>query len=202
MRLAGYDYSQLGAYFVTIVTLNRECLFGEVVNGEMAPNGVGEAVTACWHEIRSHFPTVEPDAFVLMPNHVHGILVIADSVGAGSSRPQVPPILEGGSQIGAETPKGAETAPLQRPTLGQVVAYFKYQSTKVVNGQRGTPSGRVWQRNYYEHVIRGEDELDRVCQYIQGNPGKWELDPENPARQAAPARNGTRRGAVSAPSGV
>ncbi len=179
MRLLDYDYSQPGAYFVTIVTANRECLFGEVVNGEMVPNELGVGVAACWHEIPSRFPSAEIDAFVVMPNHIHGVLVFAE-----------------------QGPGGAVSAPLQRPTLGQVVAYFKYQSTKGVNDQRGTPGVRVWQRNYYEHVIRGEGELDRVGQYVQGNPGKWELDPENPACQALPARGGPRRGAVPAPSGT
>lgn len=119
-----------------------------------------------------------------MPNHVHGIVVIMETVnipvGAGSPRPDQPGI------VGS---KGAETAPLRRrPTLGQIVAYFKYQSTKRVNQIRGTPSLPLWQRNYYEHVIRHEDELNEIRTYIAENPLKWELD-ENYPQPCAPTDN-------------
>ena len=168
VRLRGYDYSQAGAYFVTICTPDRACLFGDVADGVMRLNDAGRVVERCWHEIPIHFPHVELDEFVIMPNHVHGVIVI---VGAGSPRPYV--------ASGAGTKTGAETAPL-RATLGRMVAYFKYQSTKHINIMRGTPGIPVWQRNYYEHIIRDDESLNRILEYIVNNPLQWELDWENP----------------------
>jgi len=167
VRLRGYDYSQAGAYFVTICTPDRACLFGDVADGVMRLNDAGRVVERCWHEIPIHFPHVELDEFVIMPNHVHGVIVI---VGAGSPRPYV--------ASGAGTITGAETAPL-RATLGQMVAYFKYQSTKHINIMRGTPGIPVWQRNYYEHIIRDDESLNRIREYIINNPMQWALDREN-----------------------
>ena len=161
MRLPDYDYSQPGAYFVTIVTHQRQLLFEE--------GAIKAIVEDTWRRIPEHFKQVSLDAFVVMPNHVHGVLVISD-VGAGLPRPS--------------PSQGEETSPLPRPLLGQAVAYFKYQSAKRINQLRNTPGARVRQRNYYEHVVRSEVEFDRVRQYIVDNPARWELDPENPARLA------------------
>jgi len=217
IRLKGYDYSQAGAYFVTIVTQNREPLFGEVINGEMRLNESGACVMRWWEDIPRHFPGVDTDAFVVMPNHVHGIIVItdADNVGAGSPRPDAPHPPQNtpgtdavagagtpagtGDDIGAGSPRpdapippqntpgtdavaGADAAPRQRPSLGNVVAYFKYQTTKTINAMRQTPSARIWQRNYYEHIIRDEASLNRIREYIANNPLRWAADPENPGR--------------------
>jgi putative transposase len=91
------------------------------------------------------------------------------NVGAGSPRP-----------TSVETPSGAETAPLQRPTLGQIIAYFKYQSTKQINQRRCMPSARVWQRNYFEHIIRSEKSFHAICEYIENNPPRWDMDRYNP----------------------
>jgi len=185
VRLRGYDYSQAGAYFVTICTPDRACLFGGIADGVMRLNDAGRVVERCWHEITIHFPHVELDEFVIMPNHVHGVIVI---VGAGLPRPYNTScagsprsyIASGAeTKTGAETKMGAETAPL-RATLGQMVAYFKYQSTKHINIMRGTPGMPVWQRNYYEHIIRDDESLNRIREYIVNNPMQWALDRENP----------------------
>jgi len=103
-----------------------------------------------------------------MPNHVHGIIMI---VGAGSPRPLIPPTdLEGG-----------ETPPLQKqPSLSAIIGYFKYQSARLINEQRGTPGAKVWQRSFYEHVIRDDESLNRIREYIDTNPKRWTLDRENP----------------------
>jgi putative transposase len=182
IRLRGYDYSQAGAYFVTIVTQNREPLFGEVINGEMRLNESGACVMRWWEDIPRHFPGVDTDAFVVMPNHVHGIIVItdADNVGAGSPRPDAP--IPPQNTPGTDAVAGADAAPRQRPSLGNVVAYFKYQTTKTINAMRQTPSARIWQRNYYEHIIRDEASLNRIREYIANNPLRWAADPENPGR--------------------
>jgi REP element-mobilizing transposase RayT len=159
IRLKGYDYSQPGGYFITIVTRDRACLFGEVVDGEMRLNDVGHMVHQQWADLPNRFPNIDLDAFIVMPNHIHGVIVITDAptVGAGSPRPYT-----------------------SRATLGQVVAYFKYQSTKRINAAGGTPGVRLWQRNYYEHIIRSEDSLNRIRQYIADNPARWAFDRENP----------------------
>ncbi len=172
IRLKGFDYSQQGVYFVTICTQDREYVFGEIVKEKMRLNRTGEIVETVWRELLTHYQGVQTDEFVIMPNHIHGIIWLCD-VGAGFPRP----MSENGNHE-----QGAETAPLQRYSLGQIVAYFKYQSTKQINHLRNVPGQGVWQRNYYERVIRNGDELFQIRQYIQENPLKWDLDPENPRR--------------------
>ena len=162
LRLAQYDYSQTGAYFVTICVQDRKCLLGEICDDRMCLNDLGQIVQACWLDVAQHFPCVELDEFTIMPNHKHSIFVIHNEVVRSALT-------------------GAATAPL-RPTLGQVVAYFKYQSSKQINLVRQTPELRFWQRNYYEHVIRSESDLHAIRAYVIENPLKWALDRENPAR--------------------
>ncbi len=197
IRLKGYDYSQSGAYFVTICAHDGKLLFGQVVDGDMVLSDWGKIVVEYWQGIPEHFPNVEVDAFVAMPNHVHGIIMLNPAhVGAGSPRPDSPmdaaatgavtaPLHPATTNVGVERPHpgpstGAATAPLRRPTPGQIVAYFKYQSTKQINLQRGTPGIPIWQRNYYEHIVRSERALDAIREYINDNPLRWELDRYNP----------------------
>ena len=171
IRLKGYDYSQTGAYFVTVCAHNRECLFGEIVAAEMRLNETGEAVAECWDHLTDHFPHVELDAFVAMPNHVHGIIVIADGDGRGKAfagvRKCFTPTVKRGSLAGS---------------LCAAVQNFKSVSTRKINQRRDTRGAPVWQRNYYEHIIRNEKELDRIRAYIAGNPARWNEDVENPRR--------------------
>lgn len=167
IRLKEYDYSQAGGYFVTICTYGGECLLGNVINGEMRLSKCGESVNKFWHKIADHFPDVKTDVFVVMPNHIHGIIFIVDERRGGVS----PPI---------QPHQGEETSPLRKPTLGQIIAYFKYQTTKQINQILNTAGASLWQRNYYEHVIRNEDDLRQIREYIVNNPLKWELDSENP----------------------
>jgi putative transposase len=180
MRLQGYDYAQAGAYFVTICTQGRACLFGEVVDGQMWVSDAGRMVQDAWLALPARFANVALDAFVVMPNHVHGIVVLMDDVGAGFSRPTAPNHIV--------ICVGVETAPLrnlttgsQRPTLGQIVAYFKYQSTKRINVMRGMFGVPVWQRNYYDYIIRNDANLQRIRDYILTNPLCWDLDQLHPA---------------------
>lgn len=206
IRLRDYDYSTNGAYFVTIRTHvgagfpRPECLFGGVVGGIMELNEVGQMVEEWWAKSPDKFPGVVLDEFIIMPNHFHGIVVITDHVGAGSPRPILikddvgagfpRPLLPINHKQGGETPdnqtqggvtQGGETPPLRRqPTLGHIVGYFKCQTTKQINQMCDNPGVPVWQRNYYERVIRNEDELQRVRKYIAENPLKWAQDKENP----------------------
>jgi len=181
IRLKGYDYSQPGGYFVTIVSWQRECLFGEIVDGRMELNQYGGIVQRWWNEIPNHFPNVETIAFVIMPNHVHGIIVITD-IRRGTV--PVPGVDGQTTQQDVDVDSlnlGGETPPLRPPTLGQVVAYFKYQSTKELNLLNETGAiTKFWQRNYYEHIIRNEQEMQKIWDYIESNPVNWADDDENP----------------------
>ena len=156
IRLKGYDYTQVGAYFITVCTKNRECVLGDVVNSKIHLNSAGQMIEKWWLELMKKFPTVKKDTHIVMPNHFHGIIIInADC-------------------------RGGVTPPLRKYTLGQIVAFFKYQTTKQINQTRGTPGIPLWQRNYYEHIIRDEKELHNIRRYIEGNPVLWEYDRENP----------------------
>ncbi|MDD5093903.1 MAG: hypothetical protein PHV74_05925 [Dehalococcoidia bacterium] len=163
-RLKDYDYSQAGVYFITICTQNRDCLFGEIVNGEMRLNDTGHFVQQCWFDIPLHFPHAELDAFTVMPNHVHGIIVITHSVGANNYSPL--PLPHGTSK-----------------TIGSIVRGFKIGVTKWFRTNTGIYT--VWQRNYFEHVIRDEPDLARIRQYVSDNPMRWADDEENPANITA-----------------
>jgi REP element-mobilizing transposase RayT len=161
IRLKGYDYSQAGAYFVTIVTWQRECLFGEVVDGEMVLNDFGKIIDETWRWLENQYPYVELGIRVVMPNHSHVILLVHDERRGGS--------------------RTAPTLPVKRKPLGRLIGAFKTVSTKQINLLRGTEGQVVWQRNYYEHIIRGEREMDRIHRYIESNPSMWADDDENPA---------------------
>jgi putative transposase len=161
------DYSQAGTYLITICTNNRECLFGDVVDGEMRLNDAGRMVHRISDELPIKYSGIETDEFVVMPNHFHGIVLICRNdcrgeVSSPSSVSSIPKLKQGG-----------ETPPLHRRTLGQIVAYFKYQSAKQINLVQNTPGYPLWQRNYYEHIIRNEEEMDRIREYIIDNPAKW-----------------------------
>ena len=171
IRLKGYDYTQKGAYFVTICTRNRECLFGGIENGRMTLNDAGMIAHQCWQDIPAHFPHIMLDTFVIMPNHIHGILVITNvPVGAKNFSPlQSPPHSFSHS---SPHPRGTSK------TIGSTVRGFKIGVTKWM--RQNTPVQHVWQRNYYERIVRNDDELNRIREYIVGNPTQWESDRENP----------------------
>jgi len=206
MRPKGYDYSQAGAYFVTICTQGRACLFGEVVDGEMRLNDAGRMVVAEWERLPALFPNVVLDAFVVMPNHIHGIVILTDpaddatdgatAIGAtiggaatgraatGGATTRVAPTTAGDDA----TPVGAGLVPAPStpaPTLGDVIGAFKSRVTvEYARGVRTfgwTPfDRRLWQRNYYEHIIRNEETLNCIRRYIAENPIRWAFDRENP----------------------
>jgi REP element-mobilizing transposase RayT len=183
IRLQGYDYAQAGAYFVTICVQGRECLLGQIEGDLVVLTPHGQQVFACWNALPQRYATLDLDAWVVMPNHMHGIILVSEApiVAAGG---ETPPRQEGG--VSPPLPDaGRSEAAAGRPTLGQIVAFFKYQSTKVVNQACGTPGQRLWQRNYYEHVIRNERSLERLREYIVINPLRWhedQLHPDQPSK--------------------
>lgn len=180
IRLKGHDYSQPGAYFVTVCTQDRACLFGEVTDGEMRLNPAGQLVESGWCAIPDHFPLARLDSFVVMPNHVHGIIVLSN-VRATHASPPRHPVLPG-------RPRGP-----QRHSIGAIVGSFKSAVTKNINASRGTPGAPVWQRNYYEHVVRDEGSLNRIRQYILDNPAQWAMDRDNPLVVGAQEADAWRR---------
>ena len=166
MRLRGYDYSTPGAYFVTVCTQNRLSLFGRIVNGAMAANRFGEVVEDCWAKLPDHYDNVALDAFILMPNHIHGVIIIKDElpgVGAGF-KPALP---------------AAMTS--RRQGVPEIVRAFKTFSARQINKMRSSGGESVWQRGFYDHVIRGERELNGIRTYIMDNPRRWSEDVDNPA---------------------
>ncbi|TWJ32741.1 transposase [Geobacter argillaceus] len=163
IRLRDYDYAAAGAYFVTVCAQGRECLFGGIVDGAIVLNDAGRMVAEWWwRKVPEHFPEVTLDVFTVMPNHFHGLIFIDNVVGAGFPRPVL------------------NMAITRRATLGQVVGYFKYQTTKQVNQMRDNPGVPVWQRNYYERIVRNDAELAAIREYIATNPQQWADDEENP----------------------
>jgi REP element-mobilizing transposase RayT len=171
IRLKGADYSLPGAYFITICAQDRECIFGEIVDGKIELNDAGKIALQCLHEIPEHYPYVVLDAFIVMPNHVHGILFI---VGANNHSPKMndPDIVRANNH-----------SPLQRPyqrptgtskTIGAIVRGYKIGVTKWFRAN--TKKDVAWQRNYYEHIIRNEEDLNRIREYIMNNPLNWNDD--------------------------
>ena len=162
VRLKGYDYSSSGAYFVTICAWKRECLFGEINNGGMHFNDYGRIVKDEWCQTVHVRPNVDLDEFFIMPNHLHGIVVI-NRRGVLQYAPTREPALRSPSQ-----------------TIGAIIRGFKSVTTKQINILRNTPGMPVWQRNYFEHIIRDEKDLYKIRQYIKSNPLQWQIDSENP----------------------
>ena len=182
IRLKGYDYAQPGAYFVTICTQNRACLCGEIVDGAMVLSEAGRMVQTVWEEMPTHYAGMAIDTFVVMPNHIHGIIVLVGAAPCG--RP----------------PLGQARGPAPTITIGislpDVVRQFKTMATKrYMDGVKQQGWSRfpdhLWQRNYYEHIIRNEESLHDIRQYIADNPAQWESDRENPlgGTRTAPLRS-------------
>jgi putative transposase len=187
IRLRGYDYSAPGKYFVTICALEKACLFGGIAEGQIALNDYGRIVENVWKELPSHLPLVELDRFVIMPNHFHAIAVIVDPrakrVGAGFPRPDSNPgetgVGAGFPHIMSPVPKpGGENPPPR--ALGDVIRWFKYESTKRINELRGMAGRRIWQRNYYERIIISDKSYWRIREYIADNPKNWVKDKLHP----------------------
>jgi putative transposase len=183
IRLKGYDYTQPGAYFVTICSYQREEVFGEVVEGEMRLNLLGEIVREEWLrtiEIRSNVRLHE-DEFVIMPNHIHGILRIVEPVGATLGSVE-------SSSVGATRRVAPTTGSrtLVSGSIGAILGQFKSITAKRINVRRGTPGISVWQRNYYEHIICNENELKKIWNYIDTNPSRWQEDQLHPPARPNP----------------
>jgi len=170
IRLSHYDYAQPGAYFITICARDKECFFGKVIDTEVELNESGKAVQQCWLELPEHFAGVDVDAYVVMPNHVHGIIVVHEDRArrAVPLRPDKLPL----RQFGAP----------EHATVPTIVRSFKAAATKLVNELNRTPGAPLWQRNYHEHVVRNEEDLNQIRVYIAMHPAQWAHDGYNPSR--------------------
>jgi putative transposase len=203
LRLKGYDYSQPGAYFITICTENKVCYLGNVVDGITISYPISDVIRDIWQEIPAKFKGVELDAFIIMPNHVHGIVVIKKECRDMSQQAhrynneniregliyqmhikdyiedmEVSFINQCAKKNQADPkPKNWNLMLDSNQTVGKIVRYFKAKTAKIVH-DRFFPSFQ-WQRNYYEHTVRSPRELDSIREYIINNPLKWALDREN-----------------------
>ncbi len=161
IRLKGYDYSNDGCYFITICTKDRECLFGEVRNKKMILNNAGFVARKCWLGIPNHFPNIILNEFITMPNHVHGILVIDNAVGVQNFEPL----------------RRNRFQKIIPRSIGSIIRGYKIGVTKWF--RQNTDCYDVWQRLYYDHIIRNERSLDCIREYIRNNPGNWKSDRNN-----------------------
>ena len=175
IRLDGYDYSQDGWYSVTMCVQDRACMFGNIENDQMRLNEAGIMVRTWWRKVGGKFSSVQTDEYIIMPNHFHGIVNVK------------------GQPHGVAPTNGATEQHYDRSgqprgvalTLGDIVNWFKTMTTNqyirgVKQNRWSSFGGKLWQRNYYEHIIRNEDELNHVRQYIDENPLNWQTDEENP----------------------
>ena len=241
IRLKGYNYALPGAYFVTIVTQGRLCVFGDVVEEKMRLNDSGAMAKTSWEALPRRFPTIEIDEFIIMPNHIHGIITVNEpaSVGASYLAPVGAGLVPAQNARHAQSQRNADHAhnakhainnamakpkeltPARewvttarervttrvtptdvldgddadtnlRTSLGSIVGAYK--SVTTVEYARGVKThgwqpfpGRLWQRSYYDRIIRDEYELDRAREYIVNNPLKWAIDSENPANHKVSA---------------
>jgi REP element-mobilizing transposase RayT len=194
IRLPGYDYAEPGEYFVTVCVQDRLCLLGEIIDHGMRLNTAGLVVTSWWEDIPRRFPGSELDAFAVMPNHVHGIVLIngVDDFDARDDEEGGhigPPLQDAAHLVGADrcVRPAANTGatPVHNPHLARIVQWFKTMTTndyiRGVKTDNWPPfRNRFWQRDYYEHIVRNDAALDRIRAYIANNPVNWARDPENP----------------------
>jgi len=169
IRLPEFDYARYGPFFVTLCVENRNCIFGTVADGQMQLKRYGEIIEEEWIRTAEIRRETSFDAYVVMPNHFHGIVSVLNTEADRLGR------------VGAHS-----RAPLRRQSrsLGAMIAQFKATTTRRINALRGTPGATIWQRNYYEHVIRDERDLERIRNYIAANPARWEEDGYHPSRWA------------------
>ena len=161
-RLKGYDYSREGLYFITVCIQNRECLLGEISNGEMILNEYGETVQKVWNELPRHYMNIQLGEFIVMPNHIHGIIIINNDDNN-----------DGGGNVGAGFKLAPTATATKKHGLPEIVRALKTFSAKQINKIRNTAGEKVWQRNYYEHIIRNANAHHKIAAYILDNPAKW-----------------------------
>jgi len=177
IRLREYDYTTPGAYFITLVSWQRENIFVEILDGMIELNKFGQIAKQQWEKLPRRFRHIELDEFVIMPNHIHGIIIIS----ADRSRGTADEVYDND----AESSRRAPTERFAKPVLGSIPTIVRSYKSSVayrINIMRDTPGVPVWQRNYYEHIVRDEHEWNLINQYIINNPFNWQDDDENPVK--------------------
>lgn len=185
IRLQGYDYTQDGAYFITICAHERACSFGDIVDGVMRLNALSKIVHEEWLKSAILRPRVMLGEFVVMPNHIHGVIMLTNGGDTMSGR---------GTLQRAPTTTVTTVERFGKPvsnSIPTIIRLFKSATTKRINEQRNTPCAPVWQRNYYEHIVRNDGDLRRIREYIVNNPAQWNSDRQNPNRVGSPMSNTT-----------
>lgn len=173
IRLKGYDYASPGTYFITICTFDRKCIFGEITDEEMKMNAIGQLVMAEWMKTPSIRPNILLGEFVIMPNHLHGLV----RVSGDHRKPE--------KQYARDGMNGGRNGGMPRSpsgTIGALVRGFKSAATRRFNELRGTKGSPLWQRNYWENIVRTEESLNQIRNYIRFNPARWESDRLNPEK--------------------
>lgn len=156
MRLGNYDYRRSGVYFVTLCTYRFAHVFGQIVDGNVELNDLGRLVEEEWTRTALIRPSVDTDLFVVMPNHLHGLLFLRETTPSD------------GVSSGAAT--------LRANSLGSIIGQFKSIVTKRSRSLAVPPGGPIWKRNYYDHIVRNQPSLDRIRRYIIANPARWQED--------------------------
>lgn len=186
IRLKGYDYSKQGIYFITICCHHRKCWFGIIENEKMILNEYGQIAYNEWDELPKRFSNIDLGEFVIMPNHMHGIIVI-HSPGTTISGPGAPVFNGPGASdfigSGASPDPTDQTGPMipNNPTIGDMVGAYKslaaVECLKIFKPNNiDQMMGKLWQRNYYEHIVRDEQSFNRISEYIKNNPKNWQND--------------------------
>ena len=169
IRLQGYDYSRPSFYFITICTQHRKHIFGNVVDGEMVLNEFGDIARDFWYQIEMRYPNTQIDEFIIMPNHVHGIIEIIN-----------PNPLVVGAIHESPLPMGNDIEIIRKHRrkmlIPKIVGWYKMNTSKKINQINQTSGTKIWQRNYYDHIIRNEQSLYQIREYIKWNPRNWNKD--------------------------
>jgi REP element-mobilizing transposase RayT len=187
IRLKNFDYSTHGAYFITICSEHRACFFGKIETDEMQLSATGDIARRCWMNIPVQFKSAEIDEYVLMPNHFHAIVFLLGEESDSINQTQGGVITQTQEGLMNQTPTvdGAGRdwilMKCQKLSLGKIIRHFKAKASKLIHDS--SEAQFAWQRNYYEHIIRDDHELDRIREYIRTNPLKWQWDRENPCSE-------------------
>ena len=190
-RLKNWDYSSDGAYYITICVKNRECIFGNINNGKVNLSNMGQVAEQCWQEIPNHFPFVQLDKFVIMPNHVHGIIIIKKTDNITHTSSMASRVSgESGVFVGPVETQNFASLPSKSPSKSQPPPKYGPQSKNIASIIRGFKIGVTkfavnnhipfqWQPRFYDHIIRDENDMNRIHQYIMNNPRNWNEDDFN-----------------------
>jgi putative transposase len=198
VRLTGFDYSKPSAYFLTICVQDQKPLFGTVIDQDVVLNALGRIVNECWLEIPIHFPNVELAAHVVMPNHDHGIVIIRDQKNRGPAKEETIESATNGQRVAKVERRARHAVPLRpkevprdfaSPTVGSIptiIGAFKAAVSRRLAKVSTRPQKSVWQRGYFEHVIRDQNDFRNTCEYIRTNPARHTFKRKNPYGHGMP----------------